>query len=264
MYLLFDIGKTNMRVAISRDGKKVDVAKTGKTPRDFKQGMALFRALAVELVQGEKIVAIVGGIGNPLDAKKEKTVGSFWSRKPLKKEIGKMFDAPVFLENDAALGALGEAVHGAGKGKRIVVYVTASTGVGGARVVDGAIDANAVGFEPGFMVVDDGKSLQDFVSGGGMKKKYKKEPKDIKDVRIWNDAARHLGVGVANMITCWSPHVVVIGGSMMRDISLARVAAEAQKTLKAVFPKIPPVKKSMLGDRCGLYGALVLARSLKK
>lgn len=268
MYLLFDIGKTNMRVAVSRDGKKLDAVKTGKTPRDFREGMALFRALAGELVGNGKVIAAAGGIAGPLDAKKEKLAGVpsvyTWSGKPLKKEIEKTIGAPVILENDAALGALGEAVFGAGKGKRIVVYVTVSTGVGGARVVDGALDANAIGFEPGYMVVDGGKNMQDLVSGSGMKRWYKKEPKDIKDKKVWDAAARHLGVGIANMIACWSPNVMVIGGPLMHKISLAHAAAHAQKMLKMVFPKIPPVKKAALGDRCGLYGALVLARSLKK
>jgi glucokinase len=51
-------------------------------------------------------------------------------------------------------GGLGEAVFGAGKGREIVVYMTISTGVGGARIVGGKIDASAMGFEPGHQIID--------------------------------------------------------------------------------------------------------------
>src|SRR6266536_1993168 len=46
---------------------------------------------------------------------------------------------PVFVDNDANVGALGEAAHGAGKRFNPVFYVTLGRGVGGGLVVDGRI-----------------------------------------------------------------------------------------------------------------------------
>ena len=40
------------------------------------------------------------------------------------------------MDNDVKVAALGEAVQGAGKDYPIVYYVTISTGVGGALVID--------------------------------------------------------------------------------------------------------------------------------
>lgn len=60
------------------------------------------------------------------------------------------FPCEAVLENDANAAALGEALFGAGRGRRYVAYFTISTGVGGGFVQDGAIlhgvDGNAAEF----------------------------------------------------------------------------------------------------------------------
>ena len=45
----------------------------------------------------------------------------------------------IRIENDANVAALGEALHGAGRGYRHVFYVTVGSGIGGGMVVDGQI-----------------------------------------------------------------------------------------------------------------------------
>ncbi|MBI2314469.1 ROK family protein, partial [Candidatus Daviesbacteria bacterium] len=158
MFLVFDIGGTNMRLAVSRDGKNIEEPKILKTPKDFDEGMLLFKKTALNLSDGEKIKAAAGGIAGPLDGKKEMLVNSpnlaGWVKKPLKKALEKFFGAPVFIENDAALSGLGEATYGSGQGYKIIVYITISTGVGGARIVNSHIDTNALGFEPGHQIIE--------------------------------------------------------------------------------------------------------------
>ena len=77
-----------------------------------------------------------------------------WIRKPFSERLKAELACPVFLENDSAIVALGEAHHGAGKGDDIMAYLTVSTGMGGARIVHGAIDVNVFGFEPGHQYID--------------------------------------------------------------------------------------------------------------
>lgn len=45
----------------------------------------------------------------------------------------------IRIENDANVAALGEALHGAGRGYRHVFYVTIGSGIGGGMVIDGQI-----------------------------------------------------------------------------------------------------------------------------
>ncbi|TAN58722.1 ROK family protein [Patescibacteria group bacterium] len=188
-----------------------------------------------------------------------------WSKKPLAKELKKIFGAPVLLENDAGLAGLGEAVYGAGKGKKIVAYLTISTGVGGARIVDEKIDKNAFGFEPGHQIVFLNKkftTLENIASGTAIEKKYGKKPFEIFDAKIWDNVAKDLAYGLHNVAVLWSPDIIILGGSMMKKIGIPveRVKFHLSKILK-IFPKSPLIKKSKLGDLAGLYGALARLKS---
>lgn len=275
MFLLFDIGATKMRLAVSRDGNSFAEPKIVETPKDFDEGMSLFKKTAAELSGGEKIKAATGGIAGLLDQKKEELVNSpnlpGWVNKPLKETIEKLMDVPVYIENDAAIVGLGEAVIGAGKGYDIVAYITVSTGVGGARIVAGKIDRNRFGFEPGHQIIDPGGALfpgrstlghlEGLVSGTAIEKRYHKKPYEISDPKVWEEIALWLAYGLNNTIVHWSPDVVVLGGSMMKSISLEKVTVNLHKIL-TIFPKAPIVKRAELGDSGGLYGALTIVQNI--
>ena len=53
--------------------------------------------------------------------------------------LSQVAGAPVVVENDANVAALGEALRGAGVGYNPVFYVTLGSGVGGGLVVDGRV-----------------------------------------------------------------------------------------------------------------------------
>lgn len=269
MYLLFDIGGTKMRLAVSRNGKHMERPKIVPTPTNFDEGMRVFADIVLLLAGKGKITMAVGGVAGPLDAKKTRLANSphlpGWIGKDLKKEIQKIAGTKkTYLENDAALSALGEVCFGAGKGKHIVAYLTVSTGVGGARIVNGRIDHNAMGFEPGQQIIHAGKSLEHYVSGSAMMARHHKKPHEITDAEVWDEAARYLAYGVHNTIVHWSPDRVVVGGSVMLNaISLSKVTLYA-KEIMHIFPELPEIKKAALGDVSGLYGALALLAQIKK
>ena len=284
MYLLFDIGGTKMRLAISKDGKSFNEPKIVPTPKDFKEGVSVFKKLASELAGKEKIEAAGGGIAGPLDKNRSQLVNSpnipGWIKKPIKEEFSKAIGAKIYIENDADVVGLGEAVFGAGKGYHIVAYLTISTGVGGGRIVGGRIDENALGFEPGHQIIacpDLSRAesrepevvmcpscnapghLEGYISGTAIEKKYGKKPYDITDDKIWDETARFLAIGLNNTIVHWSPDIVVLGGSMMKKIGIPveRVRYHL-KNILAIFPELPKIEKATLKDVGGLYGAMAL------
>lgn len=83
-----------------------------------------------------------------------------WSNVPLANELSARVGLPVVLDNDVNVGAVGEHVHGAGRGSRQMAAVFVGTGVGGALTVDGRVQRGFRGAagEFGHMVsVPDGR-----------------------------------------------------------------------------------------------------------
>ncbi|NOZ26048.1 MAG: ROK family protein [Nitrospirae bacterium] len=260
-----------MRLAASADGTALDAVKKLPTPKGFEEGIEAFKEAALELARGERIDAVVGGIAGPLDKDKTMAVGGpnipGWWNKPLKDALERALRTVAHIENDAAIGALGEAIYGAGRGYPIVVYITVSTGVGGARVVNGRIDDAAMGFEPGAQIIDAGNALCpgwsergyliNYVSGADIERQCGKKPYEITDEKFWDERARFLAYGLNNVTVLWSPDIIVLGGSMMNEIGIPieRVRHYLKEALN-IFPSPPVVEKAELGDELSLYGAL--------
>lgn len=271
MYLLFDIGGTNTRVGFSKNGKKIDAVKIFPTNKDFKKEMEFISESAQELSGGKKILAAAGGVASALNKTKNKMLFypngcPKWKGKALKKELEKIFHTKVFLENDCVMVGLGEMQKGAGKKKGVGAYITISSGVGGARFIDGRPDESSAGLEPGSQYISfKGKSvmLEDVISGVALKKRYKKDAKDITSQKVWNEETKYIALGLNNIIVQWSPDVVVLGGSIMKKISLLKIKIHLKRILKKMAA-LPVIRKAELGDTGGLHGALYYVNKLTK
>lgn len=246
-------------MAYSTDGEIFEEPKVFETPKNYDDGFKLFSETAGQLAKGREMKIIVGGMSRSIPS---------WTEEKFKNDLYKAFGADIFIENDAAIVGLGEANWGAGKGFEIVAYITVSTGVGGARIVNGKIDERAVGFEPGKQIIDidSGKNLEDMISGKALQEKTGKHPKEITDQGIWDNHAWLLAVGLNNIIVEWSPNCVVLGGSMITGdpaIPLDKTEKHLKEILK-IFPEVPAVRKAELGDFGGLYGALAFIKTQRQ
>lgn len=273
MDILFDIGGTKTRVA-GTDGKGGFLSPVvAETPKRYEEGLAYLEQTIREIAGETPVRAVIGGVAGPYNAKLGKLVASpnlpDWVGRPIADDITRLINAPARVMNDAALVGLGEAVHGAGAGRDIVAYMTVSTGVGGARIVRGAIDAAEIGFEPGHQVVDiDGslsfapgeRELERLVSGRAVEERVGKPPALIEDPSFWDSAADILAAGIANTIVYWSPSIVVLGGSMMNKIGVSpEKVKEYLPRYLTIYSELPPIVHSTLGDLGGIHGALVLS-----
>jgi glucokinase len=117
---------------------------------------------AVEDAGGEmsEIVAVASGAPGPLDP--EKGVVRYppnlpgWVNVPFAKMLSDGLDnVPVFIENDANLGILGEYILGAGQGYKNLAGFFVGTGIGGGLVLDGKLwqGSHKTAAEMGHMVV---------------------------------------------------------------------------------------------------------------
>lgn len=273
-YLFFDIGGTKMRICVSYDGKHLEPPTIVPTPQKYNEGIDSFESIAKALIDDKQVSVIVGGIAGSLDRTKSVVFQAphlpQWSGQNLKMEITNRLHAPVLLENDTALVGLGEATFGAGKGYQIVAYVTLSTGVNGVRIVEGKIDQNIFGFEIGHQIINfDVKTdfveygrgeLEDYIAGSAIEKRLGQKPAEIDDPRFWAKVTHALAVGLHNTIVHWSPELVIIGGAITTRIDINKLSEEV-KSLLTIFPEVPQIEKSRLGELGGLYGCLAYLAS---
>lgn len=276
MFILFDIGGTNTRVAATEDLKKFSKPVKFKTPNNFDEGIKLITETAKRLAGDAKIDMAAGGIRGPLNKEKTELLSedilTDWVAKPVVEKLSELLDTEVILENDTAVVGMGEAHFGSGQGYEIVVYHTVSTGVGGVRIVGGEIDKASFGFEPGKQIIDSDKtlcpdcesgSLEDMISGSSLERRFKVKPYEIpQDDAVWDQLAHWLGYGLNNTITYWSPDVIVLGGSMI--IGDPRIFREdimryTKEIIGGLVP-CPDIFDAELGDEGGLYGAMALIK----
>lgn len=259
--LLFDIGGTTLRMARSGNGALEEVRKV-PTPTDPLDAIALLVTYSLEAIPG--CTGAYGGIAGIIEDGVIGTSANLpgWSGFAFEPALVEALDVPVQIHNDAALAGLGEAVYGAGKGYSLVGYLGIGTGVGGAHIVNGEIAPHASGFEPGHQVldVDTGETLEDLVSGHALAERHGAPARELPR-SAYDERTSALATGVYNVLLAWSPDVLVLGGSLMNEENGYRVedVKRSLETIPTVLPSFPPVVRAVLGDECGLYGALALA-----
>src|SRR3989344_4226367 len=119
MRIVFDIGGTNMRVALVSENGVSDVKKI-PTPKEPKEAIVKLAELAREAAAGQTITVAAGGIrGRVVEGVflKDKVLDR-WEGTNLVAEISKALNAPVTLVHDTALLGLGEARYRAGRGSK--------------------------------------------------------------------------------------------------------------------------------------------------
>lgn len=273
-FVLFDIGGTNTRIAVSEDLTSFGDVEKFKTPSSYQEGIKKIAEAAKKLAPKKKFVAAGGGVRGVLDHERTRITSDEiledWVGKPLKEDLEKTFGCDVHIENDTAVVGLGEYHFGAGHDAEIMVYHTISTGVGGVKIENGELDDAMLGLEPGHQILDIDRTvlgddieptLENLVSGTAVERRMGTKPYDIRqDDVIWDELAGYLAQGLRNTILYWSPEVIVLGGSMILGdpkIKLDRIRKHTVESLEKIVP-CPLIITAKLGDTGGLYGAMTL------
>ncbi len=268
MYLSIDIGKSNTRVASSRDLKSiVDITKFA-TSSDLTEQKKNIKESVFKVSGGEPIQSAVLGVPGIIN----RFSGSFFKMNLYPQLNGLAYESflqdcleykEVFVENDALLAGYGEAVGGSGKEFDIVCYLTLSTGVGGCRIAHKSADPSYYFQEPGHQIILEGGRecpvcgqkgcLQAYTSGQAFEEIYKMKPEDCSDDAIWDDYAKHLACGINNLIAMWSPEIIVIGGGLSQKFDFIYASLIEQMSKMTFFP-VPEIRKSAFGDESGIRG----------
>lgn len=140
-----------------------------------------------------------------------------WRNVPVIKLLKKQFShTPIYLENDANLGGLGEA-HLQTRTHEPLLYVTVSTGIGTGFITNGAIDERLRHSEGGHIVLPYEGILQpweSFASGRAIAAHYQALSSDIHNKEEWRAIAERLSLGLLTIIPLASPRTIIFGGSV--------------------------------------------------
>ncbi|MGB3305582.1 MAG: ROK family protein [Thermomicrobiales bacterium] len=257
--------------------------------RDLVYTTAIQHARSLPVAATGEIAGIGVSFGGHVDVTRGVILRSLhvpgWDDFPIRDRLSAQFHAPVAIENDANAGALGEWRFGAGRGRRDMLYVTVSTGVGGGWILDDRLMRGCDGMagEIGHMLVrPDGPvcscgrrgCLEAVASGRAIARRAAEEApgtwtakqvaaEAVRGVawaqRILSEAAGYLGAGLGNAICLMNPQVIVLGGGVTGAgeayWETVRRAAAA-RALPGVTVDILPARHA---DDAPLYGALALA-----
>lgn len=104
---------------------------------------ALNDFLTEQGVAWAQIVGVGMGIPGPMDARLHRLVSPprmpGWNGVDVRRILGQRLGVPVYVENDANLGALGESRYGAGRDVTDLAYIKIGTGIGGGLVIGGQV-----------------------------------------------------------------------------------------------------------------------------
>ena len=160
MYIGIDLGGTNIAVGLVNENGKILAKDSTPTlaEREYPEIVKDMISLSEKVVKAagftmSDVKAI--GVGSPgsIDYKNGRVAYANnikFHNTPVREEINKYYDIPVFLENDANAAAFGEYIA-AGEGAKVFAAITLGTGVGGGVIIDNKIfrGSNGAGAELG-------------------------------------------------------------------------------------------------------------------
>lgn len=145
-----DFGHTHLRVAVGNLAHQVlaEEAEPLDVDASSAQGFGRAEELVTRLITAtgiarDKVIGVGLGVPGPIDVESG-TLGSTailpgWTGINPREELSGRLGVPVYVDNDANLGALGELVWGSGRGVKDLAYIKVASGVGAGLVIDGQI-----------------------------------------------------------------------------------------------------------------------------
>jgi glucokinase-like ROK family protein len=266
------------------------------------------QALMVELSEAclkrwklgiERLAGIGVAVPSPVDPRQPDRVSDVvmpdWEGQSVGGALRERFPVPVFVDNDANLGALAERWWGAGREVDDFVYVKVATGVGAGLIVRKEIyrGASGVAGEIGHLAIDPHGELcvcglrgclatrvgsRALVARAtALRDEYPDSPlaagqvttTAIEDaalggdplaLRVVDEAAEYLGIAVAGMLNLLNPGKVIVGGGLSRLGELLLSRLRRSMASRTLVSSIAPteVVTSELGPRTVAIGAATL------
>jgi fructokinase len=286
-----DLGGTKIEGIVLNDSgkeifrKRIDTEQEGGYRHVLDRIAALYRGLteAVESAPHTLGIGTPGAI-SPRNGLLKNSNTVCLNGQPLKVDLENLLGRAIQIQNDANCFAMAEALHGAGRGNRLVFGVIMGTGCGGGIVHNGEVivGRQAIAGEWGHTsIAPDGPHcycgkrgcVETYISGGGaemryaeifgVKKPFRQIERDFyagesKAVEFMAIFFRNFGRALANVIDVLDPDVVVLGGGVSNFDAL--YVQGVGEVARFVFSDSleTPIVKYQLGDSAGVIGAALI------
>jgi predicted NBD/HSP70 family sugar kinase len=265
MYVGVDVGATKTLLAVLNHEGLIKEKIKFPTPGNYEDFLLeLERALAG--FEHQEFFAGAVGIAGVIDRHRGRRLPAGklkWDNVPVQADAENIFHCPMLLENDAKLAGLSEAMMVKHDYKR-VLYITISTGIGYALIVDGVIDTS-IGDQGGtnLMVEYKGKraAWESIASGRAIVERTGKKAEDITDDATWRTLSRDFAKGIVHLIAITDPQTIIIGGSVGTyfDRYHKLLVAELKKYELPTL-KLPPLRQAQRPEEAVVYGCYDLAK----
>ncbi len=291
------VGHRHLRIVLGDFAHEVLAEQSLPLPNEHRLDTTLDRAalLIVDLLERvgasfDEVAGVGIGVPAPVDAAtgliSVRGIMRGWDEVHLGQTLSKRIGRPVFVDNDANLGALAESTLGAAKAFRDSVYVRASYGVGAGIVIEGRVHHGFAGTagEIGHVQVDPAGAIcgcgnrgcLDTVVGAAAlveALRVNRGTLTLRDViqlakegdqgcaRVVSDAGVQIGAVVAGLGQAVNPQVVVVGGELAETGELLLGPMREAIIRRVPLNQIAPLEvvPAALGSRAEVVGALLLA-----
>jgi glucokinase len=261
MFLGVEIGGTKLQVGVcDARGRLKQLVRSGVVRRHGRRGiLRQFEQIIPALLRAHRVRKIGVGFGGPFDIETGRAVRSHqiagWDGFPVMQWFTRRFKLPVAVENDQNCAGLAEALCGAGRGLRRVLYITVGTGIGGGLILDGEIYGGRYGAaEIGHVKLQVNgrwRTVESVASGLAIER----------GISTVTQAGRYLGIAVANAIALVNPDIVIVGGgvSLAGEKFFRPLRRTVDRHVFPVFRNNYRIVRPALGETVVVVGAALLA-----
>ena len=268
--LAFDIGGTNMRLALVNENFEIEKCVIKPTPVNDKEAFLKQALSIVDEFPLDNVIAMGAGVPGVVDPKTGKIIilpNVGISDIEFGKIIKEKYNLDSYLRNDAQMACIAEAALGRGKEFERVFFVTISTGLGGSLCVNEEIQDYLTEVGHTLFRYKDGYQEFEIAGGHNIAKLAKLNNSPIKSGKELFEKVEAGDKDAINLLNEWKyiiksyfklmndsycPDIFVVTGGFMK----------AKKwffdDLKASFPDVR-IEECHFNEQAGLIGSAVYA-----
>ncbi len=303
-----ELGASHVLVTLTNLRGQVRIARHGAhaVQGDPDGALALVRSFIDDCLRAERVprrrllgigVAVPSPVHPSNPGRLSPLILPAWSGYDVQAHLSGAYNVPVFVDNDANMGALAEGWWGAGRSGDDLTYIKVATGIGAGYVICGEVYRGAGGTagEIGHLAVDPSGPrcmcglngcLAMFIGSQAIRSLARERMTGergrtptigdiVKSAKGGDPAARtivdevghYLGIAVAGLVNLMNPAVVVLGGEItaVGDLLLDRLRDTVRERTLSLSVNETRLVTSNLGEQAIAVGAatLVLQAALR-